>query len=120
MGKEPVPQFLLEGLRILEARGYDSAGISTITQPGTLVTTKFASSGATNNAIDLVQSKLGPHAAAHIGNKPIPFCVFTLQVSLTQDGRLMVVPLITMPTLTTTKTTELLFATMVSLRTMLC
>lgn len=66
VGKEPVPQYLMEGLRILEARGYDSAGISTIAN-GELVTTKFASSGSTNNAIDLVKSKLEPHASAMIG-----------------------------------------------------
>jgi glucosamine 6-phosphate synthetase-like amidotransferase/phosphosugar isomerase protein len=67
VGSEPVPQYLMEGLRILEARGYDSAGISTIGASGELVTTKFASSGATNNAIELVQSKLEPHSSSHIG-----------------------------------------------------
>ena len=34
--------YLLEGLRVLENRGYDSAGISTITHENTLETTKFA------------------------------------------------------------------------------
>eukprot|EP01127_Copromyxa_protea_P000659 TRINITY_DN10565_c0_g1_i1.p1 TRINITY_DN10565_c0_g1~~TRINITY_DN10565_c0_g1_i1.p1 ORF type:complete len:655 (-),score=136.66 TRINITY_DN10565_c0_g1_i1:92-2056(-) len=67
VGKEPVPHYLVEGLRILESRGYDSAGISTISSSGELVTTKYASSGATNNAIDLVEKEVGPHNSSFIG-----------------------------------------------------
>lgn len=55
--------YLMEGLRVLENRGYDSAGISTISQDKQLETTKFA-----GNAIaklgDVVPMK---HKDHHIG-----------------------------------------------------
>jgi len=67
VGQEPVPQFLVEGLRILESRGYDSAGIATVDPEGNLLTTKFASAGATNNAIGFVQSNMDVHKRSFVG-----------------------------------------------------
>jgi glucosamine--fructose-6-phosphate aminotransferase (isomerizing) len=64
VGNEPAVNILVEGLKILEARGYDSAGISTVDQKGALVTTKFASSGSTSNAIQILEAK----SSAHNGN----------------------------------------------------
>jgi len=65
---EPVSKFLLEGLKILEARGYDSAGISTVQlNSSDLITTKHASKGATNNAIELLAKDLGLHGDSSIG-----------------------------------------------------
>jgi len=39
---EPVANYLIEGLKIMEPRGYDSAGMVTL-KDGKLVTSKFAS-----------------------------------------------------------------------------
>lgn len=61
IGKEPSVRYLMEGLRILENRGYDSAGISTVSNSGELVTTKFASLGTTSDAIDRLESSLDKH-----------------------------------------------------------
>jgi glucosamine 6-phosphate synthetase-like amidotransferase/phosphosugar isomerase protein len=42
----------MEGLSILESRGYDSAGVTTINEQNELVTSKFASSqSSTSDAI---------------------------------------------------------------------
>lgn len=70
VGKEPAVQVLLEGLKILEARGYDSAGISTIDAKQQLITTKYASKGSTSNAINLLEEKASIHNGNVIG--PIP------------------------------------------------
>lgn len=67
VGTDPAVNILVEGLKILEARGYDSAGISTINKQGELVTTKFASSGSTSNAIQILESKAGAHNGNVIG-----------------------------------------------------
>jgi len=63
---EPISSYLMDGLKIMEPRGYDSAGITTL-QDGKLVTTKFASKGVTNNAIDLVEQQLSVHKKSLIG-----------------------------------------------------
>jgi glucosamine--fructose-6-phosphate aminotransferase (isomerizing) len=64
VGQEPAVPILIEGLKVLESRGYDSAGIATI-NPVTkeMVTSKFASAGKTNNAITLLEQHLGKHDA---------------------------------------------------------
>ncbi len=56
--------FLLEGLVILRNRGYDSAGIATISKEGSLSVTKFASRDSTCDSIDLVKS----HSGEHVGH----------------------------------------------------
>jgi len=64
--KEQAIDFLLEGLHVLEPRGYDSAGIATIDRDAKeLVTTKFASLETTSNAI----SKLEKSAQVHSNHK---------------------------------------------------
>lgn len=54
VGKEPAVQYLMEGLTILQNRGYDSAGIATVHTNGegsnSLKTTKYASLG-TNDSV---------------------------------------------------------------------
>jgi len=67
VGTDPAVNILVEGLKILEARGYDSAGISTIDGRGELVTTKYASSGSTSNAIQLLEAKSTAHGSNVIG-----------------------------------------------------
>ncbi|MDP2438028.1 MAG: hypothetical protein Q8P67_19975 [archaeon] len=58
----------MDGLRALQNRGYDSAGITTIdTSSETLITTKFASVGTTNDALDRLASSLEVHGNNHIG-----------------------------------------------------
>jgi len=61
-----VAPFLIEGLKILEARGYDSVGMTTIDK-NNLVTSKFASSGATSNAINKLEKTVSIHEPSHIG-----------------------------------------------------
>jgi len=59
---------LLEGLQILQNRGYDSVGMSTIGGGKELVTTKFASGAATNDAMDkLARAAPQAHKQHHIG-----------------------------------------------------
>jgi len=61
IANEPVPKFLIEGLRTLEARGYDSAGIATVNSDGAIRTTKYASRGSTSDAIELVSKEVSSH-----------------------------------------------------------
>lgn len=63
VGDENAVSALLDGLSILESRGYDSAGIATLGADGRLVATKFAS-GAAPDAIH----RLREHREQHIGH----------------------------------------------------
>lgn len=65
VGKDDATGFILEGLTILRNRGYDSAGIATISTSGEeLFITKFASRDTTSDSIDLVRG----NSAKHIGH----------------------------------------------------
>lgn len=65
VGSDDASGFILEGLTILRNRGYDSAGIATISEKGDeLLITKYASKDSTADSIDLVKN----HAAKHIGH----------------------------------------------------
>lgn len=91
VGKTPAVDVLVEGLKILEARGYDSAGISTVSMdkvlsvnfihyfsnfsPQTLITTKYASAGSTSNAIELLSAKTTVHGKNSIGVSK-SYCVY--------------------------------------------
>ena len=57
VGAENCVEYLLEGLGILENRGYDSAGLTTYdAATGELVTSKFASAGTTSDALERLRS----------------------------------------------------------------
>jgi prolyl-tRNA synthetase len=65
---EDASGFLLEGLTILRNRGYDSAGVASVSSDGGLLcVTKFASRDSTSDSIDLVRGNSGKHAGHHIG-----------------------------------------------------
>lgn len=65
VGQKECFPMLLEGLTILENRGYDSAGIATVDQNGKeLSVTKYASSTTTSDSVE----RLGKAAAAHAGH----------------------------------------------------
>ncbi len=57
VGQRPAVEFLLEGLRRLEYRGYDSSGVVTITPQGKFALVKAA------GRIDLLETKLADHPA---------------------------------------------------------
>ncbi|MBX5489839.1 MAG: glutamine--fructose-6-phosphate transaminase (isomerizing) [Chloroflexi bacterium] len=65
VGREPAAPFLLDGLRRLEYRGYDSAGIAVIAPNGTLHLHRAA--GKLQNLVALVTGR-EPHGAVGIGH----------------------------------------------------
>jgi len=65
IGKEEAFGFLMDGLTILENRGYDSAGVATLDSNGQIITTKFASTASSSDAI----SRLKKHRNTHEGHK---------------------------------------------------
>lgn len=66
IGNESSVKYLIEGLTILENRGYDSAGISTLSKDRNLLTTKFASVG-TSDAIEQLKAHMSEHQGHVIG-----------------------------------------------------
>ncbi len=58
--------FLVEGLTILQNRGYDSAGVASVGDSG-MVTTKFASQRTTSDSIDLVKADMPKHRGNSVG-----------------------------------------------------
>lgn len=68
VGKEDCVPYLLEGLSILENRGYDSAGISTLdSDKHELITSKYASVGTTSDALQKLRASTKPHTGHSIG-----------------------------------------------------
>mmetsp|Transcript_18566 Transcript_18566/g.27790 ORF Transcript_18566/g.27790 Transcript_18566/m.27790 type:complete len:661 (+) Transcript_18566:102-2084(+) len=55
VGQENAVEYLLEGIHILQNRGYDSAGIATIDSENKLQITKYASLGTTSDSIERLQ-----------------------------------------------------------------
>ncbi|MFA6018033.1 MAG: glutamine--fructose-6-phosphate transaminase (isomerizing) [Patescibacteria group bacterium] len=66
VGSTDAVKVILDGLRILESRGYDSAGITTINTTGEMRTTKFASNDGAN-AIAKLKEHSNDHAESIIG-----------------------------------------------------
>lgn len=63
-----VSEYIYEGLSILQNRGYDSAGISTINKNNNkIITTKYASINSTSNSINLLKDNLFKHNKNYIG-----------------------------------------------------
>ncbi|EFA75629.1 glutamine-fructose-6-phosphate transaminase [Heterostelium album PN500] len=67
IGKEEAINYLIEGLSILENRGYDSAGVTTISPSNELVTSKYASLNTTSDAISRLKSVTHLHKGHVIG-----------------------------------------------------
>ena len=68
VGSDDANAFVLEGLTILQNRGYDSAGIATVDKRNTdLCVTKFASRDTTCDSIDLVKSNSSKHVGHFTG-----------------------------------------------------
>ncbi|MCR4311843.1 MAG: glutamine--fructose-6-phosphate transaminase (isomerizing) [Candidatus Uhrbacteria bacterium] len=66
VGDENTVNVLLDGLSILESRGYDSAGIATIDDAGKLHVSKFAST-QTSNAINHLREHRDRHINHRVG-----------------------------------------------------
>jgi len=61
-------EYLIEGLTILKNRGYDSAGIASVSKDGkTLSITKYASQKTTSDSIDRVAAHIQDHKGHSIG-----------------------------------------------------
>ncbi len=67
IGNRIACQVIIEGLIILQNRGYDSAGISTINNLGKIITTKKASRNTTCDSIKYLSESLGAHESNTIG-----------------------------------------------------
>lgn len=68
IGEEDARSILMEGLTVLQNRGYDSAGIATISPHDNVLTvTKYASAGSTYDCIDLVKENSHRHKGHHVG-----------------------------------------------------
>ncbi|EGG23203.1 glutamine-fructose-6-phosphate transaminase [Cavenderia fasciculata] len=67
VGKEEAFNYLIEGLSILENRGYDSAGVTTISSNSELVTSKYASLNTTSDAISRLKTVSHLHKGHIIG-----------------------------------------------------
>lgn len=63
---EAAIDYLLEGLHILQNRGYDSAGVASITKDGQVQVTKHASVTSTSDSIELLKEDA---PARHAGDK---------------------------------------------------
>jgi hypothetical protein len=64
VGADDASGYILEGLTILKNRGYDSAGIATVSGDDELMVTKYASRDTTSDSIDLVRN----NAQRHVGH----------------------------------------------------
>lgn len=70
VGPKDATNILMEGITILQNRGYDSAGVSTITkeEDRRIVTTKYASKQGTADSIDLLRKEVyARHKSHNIG-----------------------------------------------------
>jgi glucosamine--fructose-6-phosphate aminotransferase (isomerizing) len=68
VGEKEASNFLLEGLTILRNRGYDSAGIASVSdEGGDVCVTKYASLKSTSDSIDLVKQNASKHAGHSTG-----------------------------------------------------
>lgn len=67
VGNDDASIYLMEGLTILQNRGYDSAGIATISDSGKLDVTKYASRETTADCINLLKNSLSSHVGHHVG-----------------------------------------------------
>lgn len=87
LGNENANQFVIEGLTLLQNRGYDSVGISSILN-NELQTIKFASTN-TYNSIDLLKIKW------NYTQIQLLYLILIFRLDI-QDGQLMVVKQILM------------------------
>ncbi len=65
--RKPAIQYLLNGITILQNRGYDSAGICTINKSQKFINTKYASVNCHSFALNILKEKLYLHEDNYIG-----------------------------------------------------
>jgi len=66
-GNNDARAFLLEGLTVLKNRGYDSAGIATLSPSNDMTVAKYASDGDNADGIELVRKHSAASSGHHIG-----------------------------------------------------
>ena len=64
LGKDNYYDYIINGLKLLQNRGYDSAGISYIYQ-NKIETIKYAST-STNNSLDILETNINTNEQSHI------------------------------------------------------
>lgn len=64
IGNSDAFKYIIDGLTILQNRGYDSSGITTLTKNGQFVTTKFANDSGKTNSLE----KILTHSQLHTSN----------------------------------------------------
>ena len=69
LGNDDYKEYILSGLKLLQNRGYDSVGISSINKDG-IETTKYAST-CTNNALFLLEKELLSKTTFHIDQETV-------------------------------------------------
>eukprot|EP00922_Rhytidocystis_sp_ex-Travisia-forbesii_P035050 GHVS01052042.1.p1 GENE.GHVS01052042.1~~GHVS01052042.1.p1 ORF type:complete len:692 (+),score=43.20 GHVS01052042.1:89-2164(+) len=68
IGHKDAEPILTEGVQILQNRGYDSCGITTVDDSGTMYTTKYASRGSTSDCIEILRHEAPKyHVGHHMG-----------------------------------------------------
>eukprot|EP00466_Bigelowiella_natans_P017718 jgi/Bigna1/141245/aug1.61_g15953 len=66
VGSENAVDYLLEGIHILQNRGYDSAGVATLDNDDEKITvTKFASLGTTSDSVEKLQKEAPSRHKGH-------------------------------------------------------
>ncbi|KAL7712280.1 Glutamine--fructose-6-phosphate aminotransferase [isomerizing] [Entamoeba marina] len=86
VGNDTCQSYLFEGLMILQNRGYDSAGIASLSDDNTITVTKYASAGSTSDSLKLLESHLNEHNGHKIDHNAHPHTDSKNRIALVHNG----------------------------------